>query len=104
VAFAGEQPGGGVEPDPARTRQVHLGPGVQVGEVVLGPGRAIEGFFVGGQLHQVARHEARRQPQVAQDLHQQPGGVAARAERLFQRFLAGLDARLHADGVGDVAL
>jgi hypothetical protein len=36
VAFAGEQAGGRIEADPAGARQVDLGPGVQVGEV-LGP-------------------------------------------------------------------
>ncbi len=104
VALAGEQPGGRVEADPAGARQIYLGPGMQVGEVVFGAGRAVERFFVGGELHQVARDEARRESQMTQDLHQQPGRVAARAERFFQRLLAALDAGLHADGVGDVAL
>ena len=42
VPFAGEQARGRIEADPARARHVHLGPGVQVGEVVLRPGRPIE--------------------------------------------------------------
>ncbi len=37
VPFAREQPGGGVEADPARARQIDLAPRVQVGEILLGP-------------------------------------------------------------------
>jgi hypothetical protein len=48
VALAGEQPGRGVEPDPARARQVDLGPGVQVGEVVVGAGRPVERHLTSG--------------------------------------------------------
>ncbi len=33
VALAGQEPGRGVEADPAGARHVHLGPGVQVGEI-----------------------------------------------------------------------
>ena len=40
VALAGEQPRGRVQADPAGARQVDLGPGVQVGEVRRGAGRA----------------------------------------------------------------
>ena len=38
MAFAGQQAGGRVEPDPAGARQVDLAPGVQVGEVASVPG------------------------------------------------------------------
>jgi hypothetical protein len=37
VALAGEQAGGRIEADPAGAGQVDFGPGVQVGEVGLGP-------------------------------------------------------------------
>jgi type IV secretory pathway TrbL component len=72
VAFAGQQAGGRVQADPAGAGQVDLAPGVQVGEVDLGAAGAVERLHVGLQLDQVARHEARRQAQVAQQLHQQP--------------------------------
>ncbi len=104
VPFAGEQAGGGVEADPAGTGQVDLGPGVQIGEIVGGAFGAFQRLFVGDQLHQIAGHEARSQPQVAQDLHQQPGAVAAGAAGDFEGFLAALDAGLHAHDVADVAL
>jgi hypothetical protein len=104
VALAGKQAGCGVQAQPAGARHVHLGPGVQVGEILLGAGRAIQGLDVGRQLHQIAGHEARRQAQVAQYLHQQPAGVATRADAPLQRLLAGLHARLHAHAVGDVPL
>ena len=102
MPFPGKQPGGGVQADPACAGQVHLAPGVQVGEVHLGAGRAVQGFDVGGELDQVAGHEPRRQPQVAQQLHQQPGRVAARAAGVRQGVLGGLHPRLHADQVADV--
>ena len=56
------------------------------------------------ELHQVAGHEARREPEPAQDLHQQPAAVAARAERLVERLLGRLHARLHAGRVGESCL
>ena len=104
MALAGEQPRGRVETQPARTGSVDLRPGVQVGEVRRRPRGPVERFDVGRQLHQVSGDEARRQSEVAQDLHQQPAGVAARSERPRERLLARLDARLHAHGVGDVPL
>ncbi len=104
VTLAGEQPRGGVEPDPAGAGDIDLRPGVQVGEVRLRAAGAVEGLLIRGQLHQVAGDEARRQAQVAQDLHQHPSRVATGAQGLAQGLLAGLDARLHADGVADIAL
>ena len=104
VALAGEQPRGGVEPDPAGAGDIDLRPGMQVGEVRLRAARAVEGLLVRGQLHQIAGDEARRQAQVAQDLHQHPGRVAAGTQGLAQGLLAGLDAGLHADRIADVPL
>ena len=104
VALAGEQARGRVEPDPAGAGQIDLGPGVQVGEVLLGAGRPVQRLHVGLELDQVARDEAGGEAQMAQHLHQQPGGVPARAGAQRQRLLAGLDARLHADDVADLAL
>jgi hypothetical protein len=77
MAFACEQARGGIEADPARTRDVRLGPGVQIGEVLLWSRRTIERLFVRRQLHQVAGHEARSDAHVPKDLHQQPTRVAA---------------------------
>ena len=77
MTFTGHQARGRVQADPARAGQVDLAPGVQVGEVDLGARGAVERPHVGLELDQVPRHEARRQPQVAQQLHQQPAGVAA---------------------------
>ena len=101
VALAGEQAGGRVQPQPASARHEYFGPGVQIGEIGGGTGRAVERLDISGELDQIAGHEARRQPQMPQDLHQQPGRVAARAAAFLQRLLAGLHARLHADDIGD---
>ena len=67
VALARQQPGRGVEPDPARAGQEDLGPGVQVGEV-LGQARhaLARRRRVGHQLDQVAGDEAGRQAELAQ--------------------------------------
>ena len=42
MAFAGEQAGGGVEADPAGAGNIDFRPGVQVGEIMVGAGRAVE--------------------------------------------------------------
>ena len=104
VAFAGQQARGRVEPDPAGARQVDLAPRVEVGEVVGRPLRTVERLLVGRQLDQVARGEACREAEVAQDGDQQPAGVAAGALGARQRLLAGLHARLHPHDVADLVL
>ena len=103
VPFAGQQPRSRVEPDPAGAGDVDLRPGVQIGKVLRGTGRALQRLHVGLQLDQVARHEAGGETQPAQDLHQQPSGVAAGAGRDLQRLVRRLHAGLHADAIGDVA-
>ena len=70
VAFACQQARGGVEPHPARARQIHLAPGVQVGEVHFGAARAVERFHIGGQLNQIARDKAGGDVHVPKQLHQ----------------------------------
>ena len=102
MAFTGEQAGGRVQPDPAGAGQEDLAPGVQVGEVLFRAAGAVEGLHVGRELDQVARDEARRQAQVAQQLHQQPARVAAGTALERERFLRRLHARLQPNGVGDV--
>ena len=89
VALAGEEAGGGVEADPAGAGQVDLGPGVQVGEVVVGAGRAVERDEVGLELDQVAGDEAGGEAEVAQGLDEEPGGVAAGAGAALEGLLAG---------------
>ena len=104
MALAAEQAGGRVEPDPAGAGQEDLGPGVQIGEVVIGAGRAVERHLVGLQLHQIAGHEAGGEAEPAQQLDQQPGRVPAGAGTIFQRFLGRLNAGLHADDVANIPL
>ena len=102
VAFAREQTGGRVESDPAGSRQVHLRPGVKVGEVCRGSDRTIQRLHVGRELNQVAGNEARGQTEMTQDLHEQPAGVAARAASTGERLFRRLDARLEPNDVCDV--
>ena len=95
VALAGQEPRRRVEPNPAGAGQVDLGPRVQVGEVRVRSARAVERLHVGLELNEVAGDEARRETEMAEDLHEQPAAVAARAgrerQRLFRRLHAGLE-------------
>ena len=102
VALGGEHARGGIESDPARAGEIGLGPRVQVGEVALGAGGALERTLVGLELDQISRHEARGEAELAQQLHEQPRAVAARARAAFERLLGGLHAWLHADQVPDL--
>ena len=66
-------------PDPAGAGQIDLGPGVQVGEVGGRTLRPFQRLHVGDKLDQVAGDEARGVAQVAQRLHQHPGGSPGRS-------------------------
>ena len=77
---------------------------MEVGKVGFRTGRTIQRLDVGGELDQVAGDKAGSQAEVAQDLHQQPGGVTAGAGALGQGLLRRLHAGLHADGVANVLL
>ena len=88
VAFAGEQAGGGVEADPARAGEIDLGPGVEIGEVGLGTGRAaVDRLHVGGQLDEIAGDEPGGEAELAANLDEQPGRVAAGTALEPERFL-----------------
>ena len=81
---------------------------MQVREVLLRTGRAVERLRreerVGGELHEVARDEARGEAVLPQQRHQQPGAVPARADGPRQRGVGGLDPGLHAHRVLDVTV
>ena len=105
VPFAREQPRGRVEADPAGARQIHLAPGVEIREVVARPSRrARQRLDIGHQLDQIAGNEARGEPQMAENLHQQPRAVAAGAGSQLERLLGSLHARVEPDHVGDLLL
>ena len=102
VPLAGQHARGDVEPDPAGARKIDFGPGVQIGKIVLDLARSLDRIDVGAQLNEVARDETGGETEMAQDLDQQPRGVAARSRAGGQRLLRRLDARLHADDVADL--
>ena len=81
MPFAGHEPRGRIEADPAGAGQIDLGPGMQIGEILLRPRGAVQRLHIGRELDQIAGDEARGEAEIAQDLHQQPGGIAARALR-----------------------
>ena len=87
MAFAGEEAGRGVETDPAGAGQVDLTPRVEIGEVLLGAGGAVEGFLVRLELDQVAGDETRSEAAVAERLNEEPAGIAAGTGEFRERFL-----------------
>ena len=99
VPLAGEQPRGGIEPDPAGAGDEDLGPGVKVGEVLR---QAVRSADVGRQLDQVAGDEASGEAELSQHGDEQPGGVPARTEALAEGLLRCLDPRFEPDRVVDV--
>ena len=94
----------GLEPDPSGAGDIHLAPRVKVGEVVRGPRRPVERLHVGDELDQIARHEPGRQPHVPQELHHQPGRIAARTGSAVERLFGCLNARLEANEIADAPL
>jgi hypothetical protein len=56
----------GIEADPARAGEIDLGPGVEIGEVGFGAGRAaVDRLHVGGQLDEIARDEPGGEAELA---------------------------------------
>ena len=95
------QAGGGVEADPAGARQIDLRPGVQIGEIRRGAFRSVQGLHIGDELDKVAGDKARGVAEVAQQMHQQPGGIATGAFGLGQRLLRRPHTGLHAYNIGN---
>jgi hypothetical protein len=104
VAFAGQQSRGRVEADPAGARQIDFRPGVQVGEVDIGPGRPVERDAIGLQLDQVAGDEAGGKAEMPHDLDEQPRRIAARTGTELQRLVRRLNARLEPHQIIDALL
>ena len=77
---------------------------MQVREVVVGAGGAVQRLHVRDELDQVAGRESRGESEVTEDLHQQPAGVSARAAGALKCLVGFLHTRLHADEVADLAL
>ena len=102
MALAAEQPRGRVEPDPAGAGQIDLGPGVQIGEIMVRALGAFERLLVGRELDEIAGDETRGEAETAQRLHQQPGRIAAGARTQRQRLVRRLHAGLHADHIFDL--
>ena len=104
MPFARQQTAGRIEPHPARAGQIHFAPGMQVGEIHLGTTGTVQGLDVRRELDQIAAHKTRREAEMPEDLHQQPGGIAARAAQFGQRLFRGLHAGFQADEVFDLVL
>ena len=103
VPLAGQHARGDVEPDPAGARQIDFGPGVQVGEIVLDLARPFDRIDVGAQLDEIARDEARGEPEMAQRSAPAATRSRGRIPRRSRSVSSGrLDARLHADDVADL--
>ena len=70
MALAGQHARGRVEADPASAGNIDLGPGVQVGEVVLDLARAFQRIDVGAKLDQIAGDKPRGEAEMAHRLDQ----------------------------------
>ena len=101
VPFASQQTRSGVQPYPAGTGQIHLAPGMQVGEIFLRAIRAVDGFDIACELDQVARGKPCRHAQPAEYLYHEPCRVTAGTRPTVQCFIRRLHARFHADQVLD---
>ncbi len=104
MTFAREETGRRVEPDPSRTGQVDLGPGMEVGEIVVGARGAVERLHVGDELDQITGGEARGEAQMPEDLHHEPARVSARSASELQRLVGRVHARFHPHQVLDFVL
>ncbi len=104
MPLAGKESRRWIEADPSRARKINLGPRMQIGEVLRRTDRTIERFHIGLELDEISRDEARREADVAQNLDQQPCGVAAGSFFQGQRLFARLDAGFEPDDVPDRVL
>ena len=59
MPLAAEHSRGRVHPDPAGAGQINLGPGVQIGKILVRAFRPVHRLDVGAQLDEIARDEAR---------------------------------------------
>ena len=104
MALPGKQRRSGVEPDPAGARNIDLGPGMQVGEILGRAARAIQTWLVGGELDEVARHKSSCQAAVAVEPSPAARRVPTGAELLRECLIRSLDAVFHPDRIGDIAI
>src|SRR5262245_13033497 len=101
MAFSGKQPGRRIETDPTGAWQVHLGPGMQIGEILFRSRRTVEGFNVRGELNQIAGNKSCSKAEVTQKLNEEPTRVSARARPFDQGLLRRLYSRFHTDQIFD---
>ena len=59
MTFAGEEAGGRIKADPTGAREIDFAPRVEVGEILFGAGRTIEGLLVGLELDEVTGDETK---------------------------------------------
>ena len=102
MALAGKQARGRIQSDPSGARQIHFAPGVQIGEIVARARRSVRGSRIGHELNEIARDEARGEPQVPQQLNQQFGRVAAGSGLLLEGVFGQLHAGFHTNHIAHV--
>ena len=83
---------------------VRLDLSLQIGEVRLRTFRPFQRLHVRLELNQIAADKSRREAAMAQQLAQQPRGIAARTAQVRERLLGRLHARFHPDQIFDRAL
>ncbi len=75
---------------------------MQIRKIFFRPGRSVERLHICSELNQIARDKSRSQPQMAQELDEQPAGIAAGTRTLDERFFRRLHAGFEPDQVFDV--
>jgi hypothetical protein len=77
MALAAKQARGRVHADPASAGEIDFGPGMEIGKITRRAFRTLERLDVGPQLYEIAGDETPREPEMAQNLDERPGRVAA---------------------------
>ena len=87
MALAAKEPRGRVQPDPAGAGKIDLGPGVKVGEIILGARGPSSGSTSGRELNEVAGHEARREARAGEESAPTAMRYRGRSPTQGQRFI-----------------
>ena len=104
MPFAAEEPARRVEPDPTRARQIHLAPRMQIDDVARDPARLVGQHALVGELHEIPRHEARREPASAKQRRHEHRRITAARPPGREALFGCVDPGLFADDVAHASI
>ena len=99
MAFAGQEPRGRVEPDPAGAGQIDLAPGMQIGEVVIGARGAVERLHDRLSTGSDSPSRTARRSRGCAGSAPEASAVAAGARAVAEGLLGRLHPGLHPDHI-----